>query len=111
MSYCCLNHDAALFCFEGELVAEVGVGDGNQLLGAFTQTVSPQVCNAVLGDDEVYIVLGGGDDGTGGEDGLDLGDGVILCGGGEGDEAFAALGLAGAADKVHLTACAAHALR
>ena len=84
------------------------MGDGDELPGPAGQGLAPQMGHAVFGDDVVHVVLAGGDHRAGGQDGLDLADGAVLGGGGEGDEALAALGLAGAADVVHLAAGAGH---
>ena len=78
--------------------------DGDELAGTLTEAAAAQVRHAVLGDDVVDIVLARRDDGARREDGLDLADRAALGRGGEGDEALAAAGLAGAADVVDLAA-------
>ena len=74
-----LNHDAPLFGLKAQLIPEVRVGNGDQLAGPLAQALAPQVGNAILGDNIVHIVLAGGADGAGGEDGLDLADGAPLA--------------------------------
>ena len=105
------DHNAALFGLEGQLVAEVGVRNGDQLAGTLAEAAAAQMRHAVLGDDVVHIVLARRDDGARGEDGLDLADRAALGRGREGDEALTAAGLAGAADIVDLAAGAGHVLR
>ena len=77
------NEDAALFGFKGQLVAEIGVSDSYKLLCSLAEASAAQVGNAVLGDDVVDIVLAGGADCAGGENGLYLAEGAALCGAGE----------------------------
>ena len=83
------DHNAALFGLEGQLVAEVGVRDGDQLAGTLAKAAAAQMRHAVLGDDVVDIVLARRDDGARCEDGLDLADRAALGRGREGDEALA----------------------
>ena len=59
------DHHAALFGLEGQLVAEVGVRDGDQLAGTLAKAAAAQMRHAVLGDDVVDIVLARRDDGAG----------------------------------------------
>ena len=84
--------------------------DGDKLLCSLTEASAAQVGDAVLGDNVVNIVLTCGADCARSEDGLDLAYRAALCGGGEGDEALAALGLACASDIVDLAARAGHML-
>ena len=51
------DHHAALFGLKGQLVAEVGVRDGDELAGTLTEAAAAQVRHAVLGDDVINIVL------------------------------------------------------
>ena len=85
--------------------------DGDELAGTLTEAAAAQVRHAVLGDNIIDVVLARRDDGARREDGLDLADRAALGRGGEGNEALAAAGLAGAADVVDLAAGAGHMLR
>ena len=89
------DHHAALFGLKGQLVAEVGMRDGDELAGTLTEAAAAQVRHAVLGDNIIDVVLARRDDGARREDGLDLADRAALGRGGEGNEALAAAGLAG----------------
>ena len=64
---------------EGQLVAEVGVRDGNEVLHALAERQAAKLRDAVLRDDIVHVVLAGGAQRTGGEDGLDLAYGAALA--------------------------------
>lgn len=81
-----------LFGLKGQLVAEVGMRDGDELAGTLTEAAAAQVRHAVLGDNIIDIVLARRDDGARRENGLDLADRAALGRGGEGDEALAAAG-------------------
>ena len=43
-----------------EFGAEVGVGDGDELVGALADCLAQQPCDAVLGDDRVRWILANG---------------------------------------------------
>ena len=83
-----LNHDTALLCVEGKLVAEIGMGDGDKLAGAGAERLTSEMGDAKLSNNVVNVVLAGGDDCAGLEDGLDSADGAVLRGGGESDKAL-----------------------
>ena len=46
------------------------MSDGDELLCSLAEAAASKVSNAVLGDYAVNVVLAGGADGAGGEDGL-----------------------------------------
>jgi len=104
------NHNAALFGIECQLRSEVGVGDGDKLACAGAERFTLKMGNAVFGDDIVHIIFAGGDDCTGLKNGLYSAYGSVLGGGGEGNEALAALGKGSAADIVDLAAGTGHML-
>src|SRR5699024_6733128 len=96
-----------------ELLPEVGVGDGDEGLRPLPGGQTLQVDHAVLGDDVVDTGPGVGADGAVGEGGDDAAlHGAVLAGdgGGQADEALAALGQIGAHDEVQLAAGAGDVL-
>lgn len=95
----------------GEFLAEVGMCDADEGLGTLGAGQPLQADHALLGDDVIHVVPGGGDAGALREDGLDLGDGVVLGRGLEGQEGLAPLGRRGSTDEVHLSAGPAEVLR
>ena len=98
------NHNTALLGLEGQFVAEIGMCDRNQLLCAAGERLPAQMRDAVFSDNVIHIILARGHDRAGGQDALNLADRAALGGGREGNEALAALGLAGTANIVHLSA-------
>jgi hypothetical protein len=91
----------------GQVGAEVGVGDVDELLGALADGAAVEGGDAVFGDDVVDVVAGGDDAGAFVEHGDDAADGVVFGGGEEGDDGQAVFGAGGAADEVELAADAA----
>ena len=95
---------SALFGLTRQLIAEIGMGNGYELLYALCNGQAAEMCDAVLRDDIVHIVLARRADCAGRENGLYFADGAALCGGGKGNKALAATGLACAAYKIDLSA-------
>ena len=55
-----LYYKAALFGLEAQFVAEVGVCNGDEGLYSLIHRTAAELCNTILGDDMVNIVLAGG---------------------------------------------------
>ena len=88
-----------------QLLAEVGVGDGDQRLGTLPGGQALQVYAAVFGDHIHGVDAGIGNDAALGQGGTDAGrQGAVLLleGRGQADEALAAVGKVCAQNKVHL---------
>ena len=94
----------AALVFLDEHGTEVGMRDADEVFGAMLESAALEAGDAVLGDEVVDVVAGGGDGGTRGKEGLDAGDGALGGGGGHGDDALAFAGHGGAADEVDLAA-------
>lgn len=77
--------------FFDEVITEVRMCDGDELLCPLRKRPAAKARNAVLGDYAVNVVLACGADPAGGEYGLYLADGAALRGGGKGDKALTAL--------------------
>ena len=102
--------DALLFGVGDQLVPELGVGDGDELLRPLPGAAAHQVHAAVFGDDVVGQTPGIGDDIAGSQQRVDAGHHLPLLVGKRGrqtDEGLAALGHGGALQEVQLAAGAA----
>src|ERR1700692_3801619 len=98
-----LVQEAGLASVEAQLVAVVGVGDGDQAAGSLVEACSAQRGDAVFGDNVIDGVFQGGDDAARGEGGADAA--AAAAGGGvQHQERFAAGGIHGAAGEVGLAA-------
>ena len=102
-----------LLCVLDQLVAELGMCDGDDLLGTLPGVQTLQVDHAVLGDQVLNGGTGVGADGAVGQGGDDAGlqlAVLALHGGGQADEGLTALGQVSAHDEVQLTAGAGDVL-
>ena len=83
-------------------VPEIGVSDFNEGFRPLAEGFAPKLGDAVLGDDVVDIIAGGGHRRAGVQEGDDLGDLALAGGGGHGHDGPAALAHIGPPDKVNL---------
>src|SRR3954447_14439022 len=76
-----------------EVVAVIGVGDGDECSGAFADRSAAELGDAPFGDHLVDGVLDGGDDVAGGQGRGDLGDVAVVGGRVQHDEPLTAGGV------------------
>lgn len=87
-----------------QLVAESGVRDVDQGMRTLADGLAPQLGRAVLGYDDVGVVLVGAHGGTRSQPRHYLRDGVVLGGGAQADEPLPVLGEPCAAGEIRLPA-------